>query len=182
MVRSLPVPSVVATMAFHRADRIWGTQLRKAAFHLAFLVVAAGTFAHAAEPVWPKLTERLKTLLSSEMQHISDAMGPLTTAIATGDHETAQHLGIAIRDSFILKKALTPDDKQDLLAAVPAKFVDIDKEFHRLANKLAGAAARKDSELQEVYLSKMLASCIECHRQFAQDIFPGFADPDSKVD
>lgn len=116
------------------------------------------------------------------MQQISDAMGPLTTAIATGDHDMAQHLGIAIRDSFILKKSLTPQDKQDLLGAVPAEFVEIDREFHRLANKLAGAAAKKDSELQEVYLSKMVASCIACHRQFAQDVFPGFADSESTVD
>ena len=128
----------------------------------------------AADPVWPKLTERLKGLFSTEMQQISESMGTLTTAIATGDHESVKYIGISIRDSFVLKKSLTEQDKEDLMSALPPEFLELDQRFHQYADKLANAAESKDSELQEFYLSRMVAACVNCHRQFAHDVFPGF--------
>ena len=128
---------------------------------------------HAADPVGNKLTARLHELLTKEMQHVAKATAKLALAIAEGDHATANELGIAIRDSFILKKSLTTQDKKDLFGAVPPDFVALDRYFHGLADKLAHAAEMKDSELQVFYYSKMLEACVTCHSKFANDRFPG---------
>ena len=138
-----------------------------------FLVLQTTTY--AADPVGPKLTKRLKELLLSEMRQVGDATGKLALAISTGDHATAKQLGLAVRDSFILKQSLTPQDKKDLMSAVPAEFVALDKRFHLLAGKLAHASEKKDSELQGFYFSKMMESCVACHAHFANDRFPGLA-------
>ena len=94
-------------------------------------------------------------------------------AISAGDHGSAHQLGIAVRNSFILKTSLTEQDKEDLMRAVPPEFVALDRRFHGIAGKLARAAELKDSELQGFYYSKMLEACVACHAQFASDRFPG---------
>lgn len=137
------------------------------------LSILLQTSVHAADQVGPKLTARLKELLTQEMQHLAKATGKLALAIATGDHTSANKLGIAARDSFILKKSLSTQDKKDLVSAIPPEFVALDKRFHDLADKLAQAADMKDSELQSFYYSKMVEACISCHARFASDRFPG---------
>lgn len=137
---------------------------------LIFFVVAS-----AAAPVGPNLTPRLKELLAEEMQQVAGATGDLALAIAAGDHASVSKLATAVRDSFILKQSLTEQDKKDLMSAVPAEFVALDRRFHGLAGKLAQQATLKDSELQGYYFSRMLEACTSCHAQFATDRFPGLA-------
>ena len=143
------------------------------------IIVAAslfiGTSAMAADPVGPNLTPRLKELIAKEMQQVAEATSDLAVAISAGDHHTVMELGIAVRDSFILKKSLTDQDKKDLMGAVPKEFVALDRDFHGLAGKLAHAAEAKDSELQGFYFAEMLQRCVACHSHFATDKFPGFA-------
>jgi hypothetical protein len=137
------------------------------------LAIFAG--ANAADPVGPKLTPRLKSLLADEMQQVAEATGDLALAIAAGDHATVNRLAGAVRDSFILKQSLTEQDKKDLMSAVPVGFVTLDRNFHGLAGKLAGQADRQNTELQNFYFSRMLEACTSCHAQFATDRFPGLA-------
>lgn len=131
--------------------------------------------ANAADPVGPNLTPRLKALLADEMQQVAEATGELALAIAAGDHATVKRLASAVRDSFILKQSLTEQDKKDLMSAVPAGFVALDRKFHGLAGELAGQADTQNTELQNYYFSRMLEACTSCHAQFATDRFPGFA-------
>ena len=128
---------------------------------------------YAADPVGPNLTPRLKELLTKEMQQVAQAAASLALAISAGDHGSVNQFGVAVRDSFILKKSLTQQDKEDLMRAVPPEFVALDGRFHDIAGKLAHAAELKDSELQGFYYSKMLEACVACHAQFASDRFPG---------
>lgn len=137
------------------------------------LILFASTI--AADPVGPNLTPRLKVLLTDEMQQVAEATGDIALAIASGDHENVHRLAAAVRDSFILKQSLTEQDKKDLMNAVPAEFVALDRSFHELAGSLATQAEAKNSELQNFYFSRMLETCTECHAQFATDRFPGFA-------
>ncbi len=139
-------------------------------------LVVLQTGVYAADSVGPKLTVRLKELLTTEMQQVAQATSELVLAIAAGDHAKTEQLGAAIRDSFILKKSLTAQDKKDLMSAVPAEFVALDRRFHGMAEKLAHAAEMKDSELQGFYFSKMLEACVACHGQFAADRFPGLGE------
>jgi hypothetical protein len=112
------------------------------------------------------------------MQQVAQATAELALAIAAGNHASANQLAIAVRDSFILKKSLTEQDKKDLMRAVPPQFVALDRRFHDLAGKLASAAERKETELQGFYYSKMLEACVSCHARFASDRFPGLARGD----
>ena len=128
---------------------------------------------NAADPVGPKLTARLKELIGKEMQQVAQATSELALAIAVGDHARAAQLGADVRDSFILKKSLTEQDKKDLMGAVSPAFLVLDRRFHLMAGKLAEAAAEKNTELQGFYYSKMIEACIACHAQFATDRFPG---------
>ena len=131
--------------------------------------------AMAGDPVGPKLTERLKELLTKEMALVGDATSSLAIAIASGDHATVVDLGVKVRDSFILKQSLTPEDKKDLVGAVPKAFLMLDKRFHGMAGKMAAAAEAGDTELQLFYYGQMLEACAQCHSQFAGDRFTGFA-------
>ena len=146
------------------------------------LVLILSPSAFAEDPVGPKLTPRLKDLIAQEMQQIAEATASLSTAIASGDHHAAMELGVAVRNSFILKQSLTDQDKKDLMGAVPPAFVAMDRRFHGLAGKLAHAAEAGDSELQSVYYAKMLESCIACHTHFASDRFPGLAGDSGEHD
>jgi cytochrome c556 len=132
--------------------------------------------AYAGSPVGPKLTPRLKILLTDEMQQVAKATSELTVTISAGDHATVNRLASAIRDSFILKQSLTEQDKKDLMSAVTPEFIALDKHFHGLAGKLAVQAQMKNSELQNYYFSRMLETCTACHSQFATDRFPGLAE------
>jgi len=139
-----------------------------------FIVLQAG--AEAADPVGTKLTPKLKELLANEMQQVDEATAELTRAIAGGDHARVMKLGVAIRDSFILKRSLTEQDKKDLMSVVPPEFVALDGYFHGTAGKLAHAAEIKDSELQGFYFYRMLETCVTCHTRFASDRFPGLGE------
>lgn len=138
------------------------------------LLAASSTYVTAGEPVGPKLTDRLKELLAAEMAQVGEATSALALAIASGDHGTVADLGAKVRDSFILKQSLTPQDKKDLMGAVPKAFLMLDKRFHGMAGKMATAAQEKDSELQLFYYGQMLEACAQCHSQFASDRFSGF--------
>ena len=139
------------------------------------LSIGALTLANAAEPVGPKLTPRLKELLTSEMKQVSKATANLAIAIASGDHTTVTNLGAKVRDSFILKQSLTPKDKKDLMTAVPPEFVAMDQQFHGLAAKLSDAGKIGDSTLQGFYFGRILEACVQCHSKYASDRFTGLA-------
>ena len=128
----------------------------------------------AGETVSSKLTDRLKELLAAEMAQVGDATSALAHAIAIGDHATVVELGVKVRDSFILKQSLTPQDKKDLVSAVPKAFLMLDKRFHGMAGKMVAAAETKDTELQLFYYGQMLQACTQCHSGFASDRFTGF--------
>ena len=141
---------------------------------LSFLAAAPAPVV-AGEPVGPKLTDRLKELLATEMAQVGEATSALAVAIATGDHATVADLGAKVRDSFIMKQSLTPEDKKDLMAAVPKAFLMLDQRFHGMAGKMAAAAEAKDTELQLFYYGQMLEACAQCHSEHASDRFSGFS-------
>lgn len=139
--------------------------------------VAFGGYAMAqsTEPVSPKLTHKLRELLRKEMLSISDASQEILAALVAGDDERVEMLAQQIHDSFILRKSMTPEDKADLMAAVPDDFVQMDRGFHKISAELAQAARAKDRPLQRVHYGRMIESCSGCHARFATDRFPSFA-------
>lgn len=87
---------------------------------LAACVAFAGfALAQSAEPVSPKLTPKLQDLLRKEMLSVNEASQEILAAMVTGDDERVATLAQQIHDSFILRQSMTPEDKADLMAAVP---------------------------------------------------------------
>lgn len=140
--------------------------------------LALGGFALAqeAEPVSPKLTPKLRDLLRREMVSINDASQQILTSIVAGDDAGVAKLAQQIHDSFILRQSMTPDDKKNLMAAVPEGFVQQDRAFHGIAAELAQAARSKDRPQQQEQFSRMVKACSACHDEYAQDRFPYFAE------
>jgi hypothetical protein len=134
------------------------------------------TLAQGAEPVWPKLTPKLQDLLQQEMVSVHEASRDILTATIEGNDEGVAELAQQIHDSFILKQSMTPEDKADLMAAVPEGFVKMDRAFHELAAALAQAARDKDGARQHETFGRMIEACRACHAQYATDRFPEFAE------
>jgi uncharacterized membrane protein YheB (UPF0754 family) len=136
------------------------------------LSLAVSFTAMAAEPVTPKLTDKLDRLLREEMRSIQTAMGQIHSAIVMGQHDKVAKQAQDIHDSFILQQSLTEQDRKDLMSAVPKGFIKLDKEFHQLAASLAEAGRNDDTEKQHKLFGKMTGNCIQCHSTYVSDRFP----------
>lgn len=136
------------------------------------LCITVAFTAAAAEPVTPKLTDKLDRLLREEMRSIQTAMGQIHSAIVMGQHENVAQQAQNIHDSFILQQSLTDQDRKDLMSAVPEGFIKLDKEFHKLAASLAEAGRNDDTEKQLKLFGKMTGNCIQCHSTYVSDRFP----------
>lgn len=136
------------------------------------LCLATPTISTAAEPVTPKLTDELRQLLQEEMRAVQGAMTSIHSAMVMGQHASVAESAQQIHDSFILQQALTEQNREDLMSAVPAGFIDLDREFHQLSASLADAARNEDTHEQQILFSKMTGSCIECHGTYVSDRFP----------
>ena len=56
----------------------------------------------------------------------------------------------------------------------PAEFVEMDRDFHSSAGKLAHAAHKQDGELVSFYFYKLHSQCMTCHSKYAAERFPNF--------
>lgn len=120
------------------------------------------------------LSAGLRELLRQEMISLDRAMGTLGSDIAQGRWASASKTAGQMRDSFILKQALTQEQAHELHAKLPHGFIEQDIRFHKQADKLAGAAHRRDAELSVFYYGQMMNSCVRCHTTHAPGRFPGF--------
>lgn len=133
---------------------------------------ASATEVHGSPDSGVVLSPALTELLIQEMIEIQDAMVRLVPAIATGDWETVTALGEGIEASFVLKRSLTPELRQEI-GGLPAEFRRLDRRFHATGGALARAANSGDAELVVFYSSRLLESCTACHGRFAEARFPG---------
>lgn len=131
------------------------------------------TSAWAGEPVTPKLTDQLRQLLQQEMRSIQAAMITIHASMVMGYHDAVAENAQQIHDSFILEQSLTEQDHKDLMAAVPAAFLEIDSNFHQLAASLADAGRNRNIAEQHRLFSEMTQSCLQCHGAYVFDRFPG---------
>lgn len=146
-------------------------------FIIAACVAFAGfALAQSTEPVSPNLTPKLQDLLRKEMLSVNEASQEILAAMVTGDDERVATLAQKIHDSFILRQSMTPEDKADLMAAVPADFVRMDRGFHKISAELAQAARAKDRQLQQKHFGRMIDACVACHSTYATDRFPEFVE------
>lgn len=158
---------------FRRTSRLLAVSALAIGLGLAGLVPASG---QQAEPVSPNLTQKLRELLRKEMLSIEDASKQILSALIAGDDARVGELSQKIHDSFILQQSMTPQDKQDLMAAVPESFVTRDRAFHEISANLAKAARDSDRARQHEEFGRMIEACTACHATYATDRFPGLAN------
>ncbi len=132
--------------------------------------------AQQAEPVGPKLTEKLLDMLRREMNSVLGASLQIQDALVRGENARVAELAQSIHDSFILAQEMTPEDRADLRAAVPAAFVERDQAFHDLTGELAAAAREGDGARQRQLFGEVVTACAACHERYATDRFPAFAE------
>lgn len=116
----------------------------------------------------------LLALLQAEMREITTGVQKIPVAIAQADWETLAQTGKSIQSSYIMAKALTKEQAEALETGLPARFKQIDSEFHARAGKLAHAAEARDFELASYHYSRLIESCAQCHSLYAQARFPAF--------
>jgi len=109
------------------------------------------------------------------MLSILEASHQILDALVMGDNATAADQARAIERSFIMEQSMTEQDRQDLMAVLPAAFVDLDRLFHETAADLAAAAESNDRSRAHAAFDKMIETCGACHETFATDRFPDFA-------
>ena len=122
-----------------------------------------------------RLSPELQALLRKEMLLLQEGLSNLSTEIPRGGWESVAEIAAKMRDSYILKQSLTPDQKKELGTVLPPGFVQLDRRFHQTAGKLAHAAHNRDAELAVFYQARMLEACTDCHAQFTPERFPGLA-------
>lgn len=147
---------------------------------LAGLLAAGIPATHAEDPpAMPtrQLSATTRALLQEEMRGIGSGMQTLTTALAAADWKTLQTTAEQIRDSYILVRRLSTEQRKELLHLLPNGFRVLDRNFHRRADRLAAAAQTRDSDLATFYLYRMMDSCVACHSQYAGERFPAFHPP-----
>ena len=139
------------------------------------LMLTAGASVPPAEPVGPTLTPKLRDLLREEMANVSIASQEILGALAIGDHASIAERAQQIHDSFILEQSLTEQDRQDLMAAVPPEFVELDQSFHEISAALAETARAQDIGQELSTFAQMTEACVVCYSRFASDRFPRLA-------
>ncbi len=155
------------------------TPIRGAIFVMTVgFVFASGALATAQDvkPVSPDLAPKLQELLRNEMLSVEDASRQILSALIAGEDARVADLAQQIHDSFILQQSMTPQDRKDLMAAVPEDFVTRDRAFHALAAALAKAGREGDRARQHEEFGRMIEACTACHALYATDQFAKFAE------
>ncbi len=145
---------------------------------LALVTVLASTESAADAPdesVGANLPPGLRGLLLREMNAALEASKRILDALVRGQDEVVARNAQAIHDSFILAQEMTPADRETLRESLPDAFIERDRIFHEISDRLARAARAKDRQRQLQLFADMIAACRDCHSHHAGDRFPGFS-------
>jgi len=121
-------------------------------------------------------TPSTRSALIKEMVAITKNYQDLVSSLAQGDWEKVTKKSHAIYSSFILKQELSDEDMNDLHRILPERFIEMDQAFHNHAKNLAMAAKQHDGELAAFYSWKLMDGCVNCHKIYGNQRFPGLTD------
>ena len=138
------------------------------------ITLLTGSFLSYADSSVETLSPELRTLLSKEMRALQEGMRTIISAYISGDLEKIVQVAHKMKNSYILKQSITPDQKHELMTKLPKAFLQRDQKFHEYAGMLAHVAEEKHLELVGFYYSKLTESCVSCHSDYAGHQFPDF--------
>lgn len=130
------------------------------------------TAQHGVQALSPPLREAL----SAEMVALQNGLMTAIPAMVAGNWDEVARIGVQMRDSFIMKQALSEEQLEELHHALPASFLELDARFHYLAGMLSHAAEARKPELVGYYLGTLAETCINCHTRHARARFPALSD------
>lgn len=131
--------------------------------------------AHRHISVTETLSPHLRELLGKEMQALQMGMMAVIPAYVSANWGEIESIADNMKNGYILKQNLSDEEVKELHSKLPESFLQLDENFHYLSGMLAHAAKNKKVELVGFYFSRLSESCVNCHSQFAQHKFPGFA-------
>lgn len=140
----------------------------------AALSIMAAAAAPAPAQKGLALPPKLRGALVTEMSGVRQGVSEIAASLGSGDWEMVARRADRIRDSYLLKQALTNAELATLERNLPRDFLERDASFHARADGLARAARAKDYELAVFYFSRMLEGCYGCHTRYAADALSGF--------
>ncbi|MFT5084697.1 MAG: putative metal-binding protein [Lentisphaeria bacterium] len=147
--------------------------MKKRVYMIFVLVAVFGiSLASHAETDVEKLAPELRVLLKKEMSSLQVGMQAIIPAYIAGDMKEISKIASQMKNSYILKQAMTEAQKHELHEKFPPSFLALDKQFHQYAGMLQHVSEEKHLELVGFYYSKLLESCVGCHSQFAPHRFP----------
>lgn len=120
-----------------------------------------------------QLDPGVRELLRQEMRALAGAVDRVPSRLAQGDWEQLEKIGRDIHDSFILKQKMSASQRRHLRDTLPGGFKRMDKRFHEQAATLANSAGEEDARATVNTFRDLLQACVDCHRQYAPERFPG---------
>ena len=121
-----------------------------------------------------RLSINLQKILSAEMNGIQKGMTVLAVAIPAGHWEEIAQTAAQMKDSYIMNKKLSHDEREALHHSLPPGFRALDSEFHDTAGLLRQAAREHNKDLVTSYFCKLNETCVACHSIYAAKRFPDF--------
>ena len=143
---------------------------------------AHGDAHHKSAKSVENLSPELRALLKQEMQALQQGMIEAIPAYTSGDLPEVARIAQKMKDSFILKQAITRKQMHELHMSLPRSFLKMDHQFHYYAGMLAHVAEARKMELINFYFSKLTESCASCHSEHAKHRFPGFSSKKDSMD
>ncbi|MBW2279527.1 MAG: cytochrome c [Deltaproteobacteria bacterium] len=141
---------------------------------LALCASPTSAAAQSTEDPTASLSPALRETFVAEMRHLDTGLGSAVSALAHADWAALEHTALEIKNSFILKQRLSPEQKAELHRVLPPAFLALDRRFHARAQRLADAARSADAELAAFHVYRLTEACGSCHAQYAKHRFPGF--------
>jgi hypothetical protein len=142
----------------------------------ALAVFAWAAQASAQVPGGPTtaLSPELRAAFIAEMQHLDTGLQRAVSALARADWAALERTAVEIKGSFILEQKLDAQQLAELHRLLPEPFLELDREFHARAERLAAAARSADAELAAFWIYRLTDACASCHAQYAKHRFPAF--------
>ncbi|ADJ28796.1 cytochrome c [Nitrosococcus watsonii] len=148
---------------------------------ISFSLVFALSIGYADSSV-KSLSPELRALLGKEMRALEEGMQSIITAYVSGNLEKVSDIAEKMKNSFILKQAITKEQKHELVNKISKSFFRLDKKFHEYAGMLQHVAKEKHIESVGFYYYKLTELCVACHSNFANYRFPKLQLDASKED
>lgn len=138
------------------------------------------------------LPPQFRGLVRAEMTNLEPAMQRLMAFIARGDSRMGAFTARQIEETFVLKRSMTEEERQQMVSQLPEAFLELDREFHAKAGEVAQALdAGRFREASDLY-GEMTRLCVSCHGRYALGRFPRLAgvaaeeaagaEPEAEVD